>query len=268
MKKQEATVLINTVDEVQERLKTAIQSYKNQTGVKMQILVSTIKNDPAIVIAHEMGVECIVNPEKGIYKQLNNAMHYIKSDWWSFASGNDTAEPEKMINEINMCLNNNKKVCYSNFIQHYPDRKEVSFYSAEKFSPYSYMLHLTGNFVNDCSMQHVSLIEKYAPFRYEEFGNDSMWDFWLRVAEGEGEHVFIYNPERTWTYHIYDSSKHIVRQKNPEELQRYAEIRHKMLNTHIHKPDNYNPKNTVPFQVRCDVQLIKTIENARNFQKK
>ena len=250
MIKPKATVIINTVNEVPERLIKAISGYKAQIGVKMQVLVSTVENDPSILTAKMMGVECIVNLQAGIYEQLNNAMHYIKHDWWSYASGNDYPEPNKTIDEINCCINNNALICYSNFIKHRVDEQQVEF---PKFPDYNYSQHLVGNFVNDCSIMHISLVEKYAPFRFHLWHNDSFWDFWLRVAEGEGEKAFCHNNERSWTYNIYTTSKHIVRQSNPSELQEYAEVRKRMIESHLQK--KYDPKNNMPFHVKCEIPL-------------
>ena len=86
-----ATVIINTINETPERLMLAINSYKNQVGVSLQIIISTIEEDTSIKIAKQMGCDVVINPEKGIYKQLNNAINYIKYDWWCYASGHDIA---------------------------------------------------------------------------------------------------------------------------------------------------------------------------------
>jgi hypothetical protein len=224
-----ATVIINTVNEVPERLINAINSYKEQQGVDMHILVSTIEGDIAVPIAIGMGCEVTISETKGIYAQLNNAVNFIRGDWWSYASGNDIASRTKMIEEITRCTDYNKKICYSNFYSLNPDSGILQ---KLEFHEYNIIKHYMGNFVNDCATQHVSLIEKYGPFMWHLWENDSFYDYWLRVYEGEGN-IFVWNPNYTWTYCVYGDSKHILRTKNPEELKKYADIRNRMLKTHL-----------------------------------
>ena len=227
------TVIINTVNERPERLRKTIQSFKNQIEVDVHILVSTVEDDISIGIAKDMGCDHVICPDKGIYQQLNHAIKYIKGDWWSYSSGHDIALYDKLVTEYNCCIKNNAKVCYSAYWISYPDtnRKYV-----QRFYDYDYQKHLElGNFVNDCALIKTSLIKKYAPFRHEEFHNDSFYDFWLRVYEGEGN-IFCYNPEPTWDYIQYSDSKHIVRKVNTEEVIQYDNIRDKMKIKHL-KPE-------------------------------
>lgn len=245
MSKPKATVIINTVNEVPERLFAAINSYKAQKYVNLQIMVSTIEGDPSIAMAEQLKVECVINPEKGIYQQLNNAMQYIRGDWWCYASGNDTAYEFKIASEIEMCIKNKKLVCYSDFMLRDPETKTEY---QKKFHAYDYEKHLIGNFVNDCAIMHISLVQKYAPFRYEQWGNDSHYDFWLRVYEGEGD-VFIHNSYATWIYNEYKDSKHVKRivENNPDEISIYQKIREAMLKSHVNKN---NIKNEKPFETQ------------------
>lgn len=222
------TIIINTVNEIPERLIRAIDSYRIQRGVKTQIIVSTIEDDPAISIAKQMQVECVINPSKGIYEQLNYVIRYIKGDWWCYASGNDTADSFKCSEEIRCCLKNNKLVCYSSYTIINPKTNHREY---KKLIEYSHEEHLKRNFISDCAMQHVSLIRKYAPFKNDLWQNDSFYDYWLRIYKNEGN-VFCYNPTSTWNYFEYENSKHILRQNNPEELALYQKIREKMLDSH------------------------------------
>lgn len=231
--KHKVTVLINTVNENPTRLESAIKSYLEQKNVDVQILVSTVKDDISIEIAKRLGCDVIINDTKGIYEQLNNAVNYITGDWWCYASGHDLVLPGKLFNEVECCIKNNKKICYSDYIMFYPKtgvEQHISFFD------YSYQRHIEkGNFVNDCAMINTELSKKYFPFKNEEWGNDSFYDFWLRVFEGEGN-VFCYNNSPTWIYIQYDDSKHIVRQKSEEELLQYKQLRKDMLASHVIQP--------------------------------
>ncbi len=233
MNKPFVTVLINTINEVEERLKKTITSFKEQAGVKLQILISTIENDISIDIAKQMDCDVVINNEKGIYQQLNNAINYIKGDWWCYSSGHDLALPDKLVNEINCCIKNKRQICYSDYYLINPttnEKKQI------KFFEYDYNLHLQkGNFVNDCAIISTALTKKYVPFDYKLWNNDSHYDFWLRIFEGEGN-VFCYNNIPSWSYIEYNDSKHILREKSEIELYRYKYIRKNMIASHTEKP--------------------------------
>lgn len=229
--KQRVTVLINTINEKSERLEKAIESYLNQDGVEVEILISTIVDDVSIEIGNRMGCKVIINGRKGIYEQLNNAVKFIDTEWWCYASGHDLAYPNKLISEVECCIKNNKKVCYSNYELSYPEGGDT----AVTFFDYDHTKHLQGNFVNDCAMINTEMSRKYFPFNHEQWGNDSFYDFWLRVYEGEGN-IFCWNNIVTWKYIQFDDSKHIIRRKNEEELAKYHELRKRMLDSHKQIP--------------------------------
>jgi len=217
----DCTVIINTVNEVPERLQAAIHSYKTQVGADVHILISTVEGDPSSELPHEI----VISP-KGIYQQLNNAVKHIYTDWWCYASGNDIAHTNKIQSEIMRCKNQRAKVCYSDFNMGTPSggfRRMI-------FPEYNYDTHVKGNFVNDCSMIHHSLL-KYMPFQFEKWGNLSHWDFWLRVYEAEGN-VFCHNPYPTWDYIQHEDSKHIMRSKNPKEVHEMNELVKKLQHEH------------------------------------
>lgn len=222
------TVLINTINEVPERLIATINSFKiQQKYFKLQILISTISNDVSINIANKMNCDVVVSDKKGIYEQLNNAVKYIKGDWWCYSSGHDISETNKLLNEVYKCINGNKLVCYSNYFTVNPDTNEKT----EKiFYKYDYERHLKGNFINDCSVINTNLSKKYLPFRNDLWGNDSHYDFWLRIYEGEGN-IFAWNKTPSWNYILFNDSKHLVRLKSEKELMEYANIRQEMLNS-------------------------------------
>lgn len=232
--KYEATVIINTVNEDPKILSEAIQSYVNQENVRLQIIVSTVENDVSIQVAKAFPeVQVLVNPVKGIYAQLNRAIHYVQGEWYCYASGNDVAYSHKIRMEIDCAKSSGAKVCYSNFDKVTINDNVPGIPVKTNYYPYDYEKHLTiGNFVNDCAIVHYTLLEKYCPFQNFDWHNDSYFDFWLRIAHGEGPGVFVFNPVSTWLYKEWNNSKHIERQKNPSELQVYAQIRERLLANH------------------------------------
>jgi ribosomal protein L24E len=154
----------------------------------------------------------------------------VKTDWFSYASGNDVAAPTKMINEIECCLKNGKKICYSNF---YHTDKDLKVTRTTDFYKYDYKVHLKGNFVNDCATIHKSILDKYMPFDIT-WKNHAYWDFWLRVYEGEGD-VFCFNPNPEWYYRVSKNSKHIQRSRNPEKIKQNKKMKYKMLQSHAER---------------------------------
>jgi hypothetical protein len=159
-----ASVIINTYDETVENLVEAIESYLDQEGVDVQVIISTAKGDNSIELAKLYGLDCCIATKPGIYPQLNKALSYIKHDWFAYASGNDIAYPNKMFDEIDMCVKKKKLVCYSGFDI---SNSILKVYKTRLFHAYSYNSHLKGNFVNDCATIHKSLIDEYTPFDLE-----------------------------------------------------------------------------------------------------
>ena len=98
-------------------------------------------------------------------------------------------------------------------------------------SPYSRELHLRGNYVSDCSLVRWAVLRRYLPLR-EEWGNAAFWDLWLRVAEGEGEEAFTYNPEPTWVYRITAGSRHMRRRRDPAWRARERALKARMVASH------------------------------------
>jgi len=223
------SVIINTVNEKPEILKRAIESYVNQK-VNTQIIISTIEGDPSLKIE---GVEFAVMSKKdhpgkspkGSFMQLNNALPLIKGDWFCFASGNDHAEPKKLLLEILTCKLQRKEICYSAFYSIENDIKTV-----KSFHKYDFSQHLKGNFVSDCALISRAIVEKYLPFKIE-LKNYAYWDLWLRVFEGEGD-VFAYNPTPTWNYIQNADDMHNIRKRSPEQIAEAKADREYMLSFH------------------------------------
>lgn len=221
---KECTVIINTVNEVPERLEAAFNNYLYQTlDVGIHYILSTVEGDPSIEYNKKFGFEVVTSP-KGIYSQLNNAVKHVETDWWCYASGNDIAELNKIRSEIDLCKKLNKKVCYSDYTKVSPTGERT----VVKFPEYNFQKHLKGNFVNDCSMIHKSLL-KHTPFQFEKWGNLSHWDFWLRIYKAEGN-VFCHNPNPAWDYIQHENSQHILR--TPEQEKQMQLLRNKLYHEH------------------------------------
>jgi len=212
------SVIINTINENPEKLKKAIDSYASQDT---EIIISTVKGDPSL----KYGYKTVVS-EKGIYKQLNNAVKEITGDYFCYASGNDISMPDKIKREVNILKETGKKVCYSAFYRVENNVKKTMF-----FHDYDFKKHLAGNFVSDCSMIETELLRKYLPFN-ERWENDAFYDFWLRVYKGEGN-VFVYNPVPTWVYIIDQNSLHKTRKRDKKAWDHRNKIRKQLINYHV-----------------------------------
>ncbi len=225
-----ATVIINTYKENTQHLNQAIKSYQDQIGVDMQIIVSTVSDDPNMGVLENHDVNLIVLDKKdhpgykpeGSFAQLNNAIRFIVNDWVTFASSNDVADPYKLLDEIYGCLRNGKKVCYSDIAY---VNEDLGVKSITSLQAYDRARHQEGNFVADCSTVAAELYKEFTPFPWEEIGNFCYWDMWLRIYEKYGN-VFHYNPQPTWSYR-QNGGMHMKPRPAGYDQQRQA-----MLNTH------------------------------------
>lgn len=229
---------MNTFNERLPYLKEAIDSYLNQRHVDVQLIVSTVEGDHSIkfIKSNYAEVDLVVLPKtqhpgkspKASFIQLNNALPYIKGDWFCFASSNDFADPDKLINEIHACKYNGKEVCYSSF--NLVD-ENGTYISRRRFHPYDYSKHLQGNFVSDCALISRRLVDKYLPFNID-LNNYAYWDLWLRIYEGEGN-VFVYNHNSTWNYRQDSESMHIKRRSSKLQQMKANQDRERMLSLHV-----------------------------------
>ena len=223
-----ASIIMNSYRNSDEYLKQAISSYKTQENASCQIIVSTVEGDSAIRVAKEMGVEVVVSSTGGIYSQINAAIPNVKEDWFCYASGNDVALPNKIHDEIRNNLNIKKEVCYSAYYKCDGNLNKIS--TQPLPSAYVYKNHLKRNYVSDVSMVSSRLLMQFSPFVLK-FGNHAFWDFWLRIAEKEGN-VFCYNNTPTWLYRIEDISQHVVRSKNKARQKENEKSKIFMLKNH------------------------------------
>ena len=221
------TVIMNTVGEDPEVLRTAIKSYLNQNNVQVQLIISTIAGDPSLLLADELRLDVSVSPNKGIYEQLNYALQYVEGDWFCYASGNDLASPDKLQDETRLCIENKKLICYSDF-KIVNEKWEPT--GSRHFHEYDISRHLQGNFVSDCALIHRSIIDRFAPFDLR-WGNHAYWDFWLRVYKALGD-VFIYNRRAEWFYRVDGRNQHVQRKSDPVKKQANKDLMEKMLAYH------------------------------------
>ena len=224
------SIVMNSYRDDPSRLRAAIRSYRKQCGVQLQLIVSTVQGDRAIRIAQAKADKVVVNAHAGIYSQLNAALSHVTGDWYAYASGNDTALPTKLADEIALCEQQQKVVCYSDFrVVNEVDGTTTS----TKFFEYDYARHLRGNFVSDLGLVRRDILDKYSPLR-EQYANMAYWDFWLRVAEGEGD-VFVYNSKPEWVYYVTRSSRHVQRLSSVSARQENTMLRQRMLADHRNK---------------------------------
>jgi len=241
---RKVTVIMNCINEREDFLTEAINSYLRQKNVVMQLIVSTVEGDDSInfigrywsstdvlVVAMPRDKHPIatgVKSPKGSFLQLNNALPYMKGDWFCFASSNDIAYNNKCADEIEICIKNEKEVCYSSMDLLKENGRK---YENVPLQDYDWDYHLKRNFVADCSMIGKRLVDLYLPF-HTELNNYAYWDLWLRIRKVEGN-VFIYNKNPTWGYRQDNDSMHVKR-KQSKELQRQAQMdKEDMLNLHL-----------------------------------
>jgi teichuronic acid biosynthesis glycosyltransferase TuaG len=227
------SVIMNTINEDQKYLKLAIESYLKQDHHEIELIISTLENDPNIEFMSKYPVKIVTmkkqveHSPKGSFLQLNNALPHITGEWFTFCSGNDVTYHNKISLEVDCCLKNKKEVCYSAFNK----IDEAGEYIGHvNFHEYDYNKHLKGNFVADCSLISKRLVDKYLPFNIE-LNNYAYWDLWLRIFKGEGN-VFCYNSIPTWGYRQDRNSMHVKRFADPVKM-REAEIdKENMLKRH------------------------------------
>jgi len=226
-----STILINSYKDNQIMLKKSIKSCLSQKGVNIQLILSTVKNDPSIQTAKKIDkdIDIVVNKKPSVYGQINSALPFVKYEWFSFFSGNDIALKTKIRDEINLC-GKNKKVCYSSYLK-CKIGNNVQKSKTILFRDYSYKKHLKGNFVSDVAVMHKSILDKYSPF-LEKFDKFAFYDLWLRVCEGEGESIFVYNEKPTWIYMVDRNSLCQSRKRSEKRKLKYDLYRKFMLSYH------------------------------------
>lgn len=235
------SVIMNTYNESPAYLIQAINSYLNQYRVNIQLIISTIENDTSINIIktkfpNEKKITMAILEKKnhpgkgplGIFTQINNAVQYITNDWVSYASSNDVALPKKLYNEINKCIINNKKVCYSAYYTTYTNLNNKRYTPFRNFN-YRYLLHEC--YITDCSIVEASLFKEMMPFNLK-YENVAYWDLWIRIYNKYGK-VFIYNDNPEFLYRISNNSQHIERLKNKSKIDKNSYYRKLLKDTYL-----------------------------------
>ena len=224
-----ASIIINTYNGNQEWLNEAVESCLGQKNVNIQLIVSTVKGDPSIRLLKKYSkIDFCINDRPGIYLQLNNALKFIKNEWFAYAAGDDIVFNTKIYEEIEICLKNNKKICSSGFVV--TDEKLNKIAKRGKNRLYSLKDNLKSNFVSDCSLIHKSVLDKFAPFSLE-CGNHAFWDFWIRVAR-KNSNYFIFDETSRWSYRQHAEAKHLKRVKDKSKIKKNEKERKIMLRRH------------------------------------
>ena len=220
MRPKVSTIFI-TYQERPRWLAEAFDSVLRQEGVDLQVIVATVVGDPAVDVALKLGLEVCACDHAGIYYQINSALPLVQGDWYVLSGGNDVLLPTKFIHEVEACQTKGGKVCYSDMYQA-DERLKNRQYAA--FRDYSYAVHMTvGNIVPDDAMLTREVLEKYKPFRDDLFGEIAIYDFWLRIAEGEGEEVFVRNARAEYIYRCGLDSQHVKRRRNKKAYRKYKQ---------------------------------------------
>jgi hypothetical protein len=227
---------MNTWNENPCWLEAAVESYLNQKNVIIQLIVSTVEGDPSIALLKNYPqLEFCINEKSGIYEQLNKACELICYPWFAYAASDDIALPTKLFDEINMCLDNNKKICSSACHKTDGDLNIISTYKVP--DSYSIVDNLRGCFVSDCALVSTEILKKYGPFD-EAMDNMAHWDFWLRVAIVD-PNVFIFNKEATWLYRQHSNARHIKRQGQVNKIKKREAARKRLMQKHYHLLEKY-----------------------------
>ena len=228
--KPKVSVVMNCLQNQPDWLVVAVDSLlDNRDTVDLQLIISTVRGDPSIALAKARGLEFVTTYRPSIYRQLNAALPLVTGDYFCCVAGNDKTLPDRFIREVSVLeINEGKKVVYTAFSI---ADEDLNITGVNRYRPtYSYSAHLKGNYMADDSLMRREILDRYAPFR-QEYGNYAYYDFWLRVAEGEGN-VFVYYPEPTWIYRISKTSRHIRKKTDTELRALDVRDRAKMLAAH------------------------------------
>lgn len=215
------TVMMNSYREKEQLFHRAVRAVLAQQNCKVQLLISTVKDDPCIQWAkRHPGVQVVINSKPGIYQQINAMLSLIQGKFVCYASSNDYMLPIKCASEARLLQESGADVCYSNYLRKNGEAGMTRLMQLP--TQYQRGIHLRQNFVSDCSMIRTSVLRRYGPFR-TQYHNHAFHDLWLRMSAGSVR--FINHREPTWVYHRTDDSQSVKRGKDPalrdlNELQR------------------------------------------------
>ncbi len=237
MESYQISVVMNSINENEDHFHQAVRSILDQEGVEVQLILSTISDDPSIerISKYSGSIDVAITDKadhpgkssEGTFLQLNNALHKVRFEWFTFASSNDVLFPDKYISEIMTCYEENALVCYSDLriVDH-----ELNVREDTTNHEYSHSKHLESNFIPDQSVCNFKELQHLLPFR-TTWHNCGYWDFWLRVHEEKGN-VFAYCPRPLRQYRLCNDSMHIVRTADPEMVALYNDHRRLLIEHH------------------------------------
>lgn len=228
------SVIMNSINEDETHFHESVDSILSQQIVDVHLILSTVTGDPSIerISRHKGSIDIFITDKEkhpgkssdGSFLQLNNALHLVRSEWFTFASSNDILFPNKYFSEIKACYDAGSLVCYSDLmiVDH-----ELNFRENTTNIEYSHEKHLESNFIPDQSVMNFKELKHLLPFR-TLWLNCGFWDFWLRAYEEKGN-IFTYFPEPLRQYRLCNDSMHIVRTSFPEQVKKYNEDRQSLV---------------------------------------
>lgn len=205
------TVLINSYEEQRETFLMSLGSVFSN-DVDLQVIVCTVRGDPCLEWGKHFPIDWVVVDKPDIFNQFNSMIPYIKGDFVTYHSCNDLMYSDKLRIESDFLASaTNKKIVYTDFDMIDIDNKKTIY----KAVPYDYEKHLNRSFVPDCAMVTCDIYRNYCPLD-TRWGNNSLWDLFLRVYKKEGN-VFHEINTSTWLYIKSPKSNSERRKKDKEK---------------------------------------------------
>ena len=241
------TVLMNCYKENKRTFTNAINSIYNNKGVDINLVIATVEGDKCIKWCEDYPIKVVVNKEAHIFKQFNSMLPYITGDFVTYASANDVMYSDKLYSECKYLERTAKGICYSDFHVINIEGKQSTFISPA----YSYDKNLEGSFITDCAMFRTDIFKTYMPLEIK-WGNNAIWDMFLRIYEGSGN-VFTHLNKVTWKYIKTADSGSEKRKLNPEKYKANEELKSKLKIHHLKIKDSR-------IQLRCSgsISFFKT----------
>lgn len=204
-KKYNISIILNTRNDNPDYLITCIKSIIYQNNVSIQLIISTVEGDISIDVRNLYfpTIDIYISPKnespdygyKCIYHQLNKALPYVKYEWFMYMSANNILLPNKLQNEIEKCLDNNKMICYSNY---YVTDEYLHNRKIQPNIEFNYRKLCEENYITSRALIKSELLKQFVPIvdKYDGYG---FWELYLRIYEKYGN-VFIYNNEAQFIY--------------------------------------------------------------------
>lgn len=229
------TVIMNTFNERRDWLKAALDRVAPQVkhviisacegDQNTAYLREILPNNARLVLLpyHEQLGKC---PQQS-FRQINNALPYVATEYVSWTSSDDLMHPEKYQRELDTLLSTGKQIVYSDYEMVDADLRHQCFVS---LGEYRYDRHLTNNFVSDLSLMRTDLLREFK-LHGDRWRNYAFWDMWLRIFMARGN-VFVNLPQPMWQYRQDADSTHMKRKRSPEMQAEADRDRRAMLKSH------------------------------------